>query len=120
MLFRSVILVTTHEVGELVPAGLPVATLGDPDSLWLRVYVAAPLLTRVRLGAHADVRPIGAKQPFAARVVSIASQAEFTPRAALTEEEQANLVFAVKLRLDRTHGALKAGLPADVRIASAK
>ena len=116
----GVILVTTHEVGELVPAGLPVATLGDPDSLWLRVYVAAPLLTRVRLGAHADVRPIGAKQPFAARVVSIASQAEFTPRAALTEEEQANLVFAVKLRLDRTHGALKAGLPADVRIASAK
>jgi HlyD family secretion protein len=48
--------------------------------------------------------------------VSIASEAEFTPRAALTEEEQANLVFGIKLVLDRTGGALKAGLPADARI----
>jgi HlyD family secretion protein len=52
-------------------------------------------------------------------VVSISSAAEFTPRAALTEEEQANLVFGVKLVLAKSGGALKAGLPADVRIASA-
>ncbi len=116
----GVVLLTTHEVGELVSPGLPVVTIGDPDSLWMRVYVAAPLLGRVRLGAHADVKPIGAQKPFGAHVVNIASHAEFTPRAALTEEEQANLVFAVKLRLDRAHGALKAGLPADVRIAAAK
>ena len=75
---------------------------------------------RPSLGAHADVKPIGAQKPFGAHEVNIASHAEFTPRAALTEEEQANLVFAVKLRLDRAHGALKAGLPADVRIAAAK
>ena len=50
--------------------------------------------------------------------MSIAREAEFTPRAALTEEEQANLVFGVKLVLDRTGGALKAGLPADARITS--
>jgi HlyD family secretion protein len=49
-------------------------------------------------------------------VVSIASEAEFTPRTALTEEEQANLVFGVKLMLARSGGALKAGLPADARI----
>jgi HlyD family secretion protein len=116
----GVVLLTTHEPGELVSPGLPVVTIGDPDSLWMRVYVAAPLLGRVRLGAHAEVRPVGGKQPFGAHVVSIANRAEFTPRAALTEEEQANLVFAVKLRLDRAHGALKAGLPADVRIAAAK
>ena len=65
------------------------------------------------------VRPIGLKQPFPGRVVSISSAAEFTPRAALTEEEQANLVFGVKLVLAKSGGALKAGLPADVRIASA-
>jgi HlyD family secretion protein len=51
-------------------------------------------------------------------VVSIATNAEFTPRAALTEEERANLVFAVKIALDPTGGALKAGLPVDVRIAA--
>ncbi len=112
----GVVLLVNFVAGELVPPGAPVVTLGDPDSLWMRVYVAAPALPRVRLGAPAEVRPIGARRPFAARVVSIAREAEFTPRAALTEEEQANLVFAVKLVLAPNGGALKAGLPADARI----
>jgi HlyD family secretion protein len=99
-----------------VPPSMPVVTLGDPDSLWMRVYVAAQLLTKVRLGAPVEVRPIGVSKPFHGRVVNIATEAEFTPRAALTEEEQANLVFGVKLALDRTNGRLKAGLPADARI----
>ncbi|MCE9602134.1 MAG: efflux RND transporter periplasmic adaptor subunit, partial [Gemmatimonadetes bacterium] len=116
----GVVLLTNYVEGELVPPSSPVVSLGDPDSLWMRVYVAAPQLTRLRLGATAEVRPIGVKQPFPGRVVSIANEAEFTPRAALTEEEQANLVFAVKLSLGRSQGALKAGLPADARIATAK
>jgi len=112
----GVVLLVNYRAGELVPPSMPVVTLGDPDSLWMRVYVAAPKLTLVHLGAPVEVRPIGASRPFHGRVVSIASEAEFTPRAALTEEEQANLVFGVKLVLDRTGGALKAGLPADARI----
>jgi HlyD family secretion protein len=114
----GVVLLVNYRAGELVPPSMPVVTLGDPDSLWMRVYVAAPLLTKVKLGASVEVRPVGIKRPFHGRVVSIAREAEFTPRAALTEEEQANLVFGVKLVLDRTGGALKAGLPADVRILS--
>jgi len=115
----GVVLLRNFLPGELAPPNVPVLTLGDPERLWMRVYVAAPLLSSVRLGAHAEVWPIGAKQPFAGRVVQIATQAEFTPRAALTEEEQANLVFGVKIELDPTHGALKPGLPAEARIARA-
>jgi len=115
----GLVLLVNYRVGELVPPNSPVLTLGDPDSLWMRVYVAAPLLTKLRIGSEAEVRPIGVKQPYHGHVVSIASVAEFTPRAALTEEEQANLVFGVKLVLAKSGGALKAGLPADVRIASA-
>ncbi|HEV2104828.1 MAG TPA: HlyD family efflux transporter periplasmic adaptor subunit, partial [Candidatus Eisenbacteria bacterium] len=116
---RGVVLLRNYEEGELVPAGGPVVTLGDPDSLWMRVYVAAPRLTAVRLGAVVEVRPVGAPHAFAGRVVQIATQAEFTPRAALTEEEQANLVFGVKVALAPTGGALKAGLPAEARIRGA-
>ena len=112
----GVVLLVNFNAGEIVPPSGPVLTLGDPDSLWMRVYVAAPQLTKLRVGATAEVRPIGVKTPFAGHVVSIASEAEFTPRTALTEEEQANLVFGVKLMLARSGGALKAGLPADARI----
>jgi HlyD family secretion protein len=115
----GVVLTRSVLPGELAAAGIPVLTLGRPDSLWMRVYVAAPQLGRVRLGAPAEVRVVGSKHGYAARVVEIATRAEFTPRAALTEEEQANLVFGVKLALEPTTGALKAGLPADALIAAA-
>jgi HlyD family secretion protein len=118
---HGVVLLRNFETGELAQPGQPVMTLGDPESLWVRVYVAAPQIGRVRLGAHAEVLADGfGKRTFAGRVTTIATQAEFTPRAALTEEERANLVFAVKIALDPTGGALKAGLPVDVRIAAAE
>ena len=85
----------------------------------MRVYIAAPFIGRVRRGDSAEVRVTGIRRPFAGRVVEIASRAEFTPRAALTEEERANLVFGVKVAVDSGGGALKPGLPADVRIHAA-
>jgi HlyD family secretion protein len=111
----GVVLLRNFEDGELVPPSVPVLTLGDPDRLWIRVFVAAPLLASIRLGDAVEVTPTGAKRAFTGRVVQIASRAEFTPRAALTEEEQANLVFGVKIALDPTQGTLKPGLPAEAR-----
>ena len=87
--------------------GIPVVTLGNPDSLWVRVYIAAPKLGEVKLGAPADVTTPGAPgRHFVGRLVEIATHAEFTPRAALTEDERANLVFAVKVALAPTGGVL--------------
>jgi HlyD family secretion protein len=71
----------------------------------------------VRLGAPVAVTPVGARRSFRGRVARIATEAEFTPRAALTEEEQANLVFGVKVVLEPSGGVLKPGLPAEARIA---
>jgi HlyD family secretion protein len=116
---RGVVLLRNYERGEFAPAGSPVVTLGNPDSLWMRVFVAAPLINRVELGATAEVRVLDVKRGFEGRVVAISSKAEFTPRAALTEEEQANLVFAVKLALGPSRGVLKAGVPAQAWIRAA-
>lgn len=112
----GVVLLRNFVAGDVAGAGQPVVTLGDPDQLWMRLYVAAPLLSRVHRGAHVDVRPIGAKRSYPGTVIAIATRAEFTPRAALTEEEQANLVFGIKVALEPSGGALKPGLPADARI----
>ena len=113
----GVVLLENLLAGEIAQPGIPVVTLGNPDSLWVRVYIAAPKLAQVRLGAPAEVTSPGAPgKSFPGRVVEIATHAEFTPRAALTEEEQANLVFGVKVALAPTGGALKAGLPAEARL----
>ncbi len=113
---NGVVLLCNFEPGELVQANQPVVTLGNPDSLWIRAYVAAPLVTNIRRNARATVHLTGDSRGFPGRVAEIATRAEFTPRAALTEEERANIVFAVKVVLDPTNGALKAGIPADVVI----
>lgn len=112
----GVVLLRNFEPGELALVGLPVVTLGNPNRLWMRCFVAAPLLPRVKRGAVVEVTVDGVKEPFHGRVVEIASQAEFTPRAALTEEERANLVFGVKIALTSNGGVLKPGLPAEARI----
>ena len=113
----GVVLLRNAEAGEVVGPGVPLVTLGNPDRLWVRVYVAAPQIGKVRLGAPTEVRATGfGSRKFTGHVVEIASRAEFTPRAALTEDERANLVFGVKIALDPTGGALKPGLPADARI----
>jgi HlyD family secretion protein len=111
----GVVLVRAVEPGEIVPPNTAVLTLGNPDRLWMRVYVAAPRLARVRLGDRAEVRVQGVDRTFPGRVVEIHPRAEFTPRAALTEEERANLVFGVKVELEPSDGVLKSGLPAEAR-----
>lgn len=116
----GVVLLRSAEPGELVGASVPVFTLGNPDSLWMRIYVPATEIGRVVVGAPAEIRVTGlGHRVFAGRVVEIATRAEFTPRAALTEEERANLVFRVKIALDPTGGVLKPGLPGDARIRAA-
>ena len=118
---NGVVLLRNYEPGELVGVGSPVITLGNPDSLWMRAYVAAPQISRIRRGSDAQVNLGGGdKRRFPGRVSEIATKAEFTPRAALTEEERANIVFSVKIMLAPSNGQLKAGLPADATIQAIK
>ena len=112
----GVVLLRSVNQGEVVAPSVPVLTLGNPDRLWMRVFIGAPKIARVRRGDPAAVRVTGDPHVYRGRVVEIASKAEFTPRAALTEEERANLVFGVKIQIDASAGALKPGLPADARV----
>ena len=64
---------------------------------------------RLRVDAYPD-------RVFEGRVTEIAQDAEFTPRQTLTQEERANLVFFVKVKILRPQGILKPGLPVDVEL----
>ena len=112
----GVVLLKNVEQGEVVGPAIPILTLGDTRKLWMRVYIAAPQVVHVRLGDRVDVTVQGDTRKYSGHVVEIATRAEFTPRAALTEEERANIVFGVKVALDDSVGRLKPGLPADARI----
>ena len=105
------------EPGEVVSPGQIAFTLGDATRPWVRVYLGAAVIPYVRVGQPARVSLQGlGDRTASARVVTIATEAEFTPRVALTENERADLLFGVKLDIVDTTGAFKPGLPATVTI----
>ena len=105
------------EPGEVIGAGQAALSVAQTGRQTVRVYVSEAVLPRVRVGqrVHAllDAFP---GHDFQGRVVALSSQAEFTPRVALTEKERADLLFGVKVEFADSTGMLKAGLPITVRI----
>jgi membrane fusion protein YbhG len=112
----GIVLTRFLEPGEVAAVGTPVVSLGVVSEPWIRAYVGEPDLARVHIGAAVTIRTDGIPGAITGRIVEIAPRAEFTPRAALTERERADLVFAIKVEFDDPAGRLKAGLPVTLAI----
>lgn len=102
-------------LGEVVNAGTPMLELTDLGQLYLKGYLAEPLIGRVRRGMaahiHVDAYP---GEPFAATLRYISARAEFTPKEVQTVDERVKLVYEVRLYADRNpDGRLNPGQPAD-------
>jgi HlyD family secretion protein len=115
----GVVLGRHAEIGEVVAPGTPVLTVGEAARPWVRVYVSPGNAARLTVGtpATATLDDLPDRQ-FPGRVTSVATRAEFTPRVALTEDERADLLFAVRVELDDSTGTLKPGLPVTVKFGS--
>ncbi|MDX2121694.1 MAG: HlyD family efflux transporter periplasmic adaptor subunit [Gemmatimonadota bacterium] len=117
----GVVLGRHADPGEVVAAGTPLATIGDAAHRWVRVYLPAALVATLPAHASAEItvaespnRPI-AQSPVVGRLLSVNAKAEFTPRAALTEEERADLLFAARVGFDSAPAGFRPGLPVVVR-----
>jgi HlyD family secretion protein len=108
------VLSKNREVGETVPAGASIITLGDLTRPWLNLYVGERDLGKIALGMQAYVTVDSfPSQPFPGKVTFIAERAEFTPKNIQTQDERVKLVYRVKIELENRNQALKAGMPAD-------
>jgi HlyD family secretion protein len=104
------------EPGEVLAPNAPVITLGETGRPYVRVYVRAADVAHLRLGDPVSVRLDGIDRDAApGRIAAISPRAEFTPRVALTEEERADLMFAVKVELTGDVSGMHPGLWAAVR-----
>lgn len=113
----GIVLTRYAERGEVIAAGVPVVSVGLVREPWIRAYVGERFVARVKTGQDVRIRVDGYPDTaFAGHVSEIAPRAEFTPRAALTERERADLVFGIKIITDGGGGRLKAGMPVQVEI----
>lgn len=111
---NGAVLTKNYEQGEFVQMGAPIATLIDLNDLWIRVYISTDQLPGVRLGQKVSFTVSGLNKILTGTVEEIRSQGEFTLKTIQTEDERANVVFGVKIRIDSEGGVLKPGMPADV------
>ncbi len=100
-------------VGEVVGAGAVSATLLDPASLYLKIFIDTINVGKVKIGDKGviflDAYP---NRPFEARVVRIAKKAEFTPKEVAVRHDRIQRVYAVHLKPIKPNPLFKIGLPA--------
>ncbi len=104
-------------VGETVQPGAALLSIVNLDTLEMIIYVPQDQLPRVQIGApvkiYADAYPA---EVFAGEVVHIAQAAQFSSRDTQNKEDRANIVFAVKVRLDNADGRLKSGMTGEAEL----
>ena len=100
-------------IGEVIGAGMPVATLIDPHSLYLKIFVDTLQNGKIELGDKAKIfLDADPDRPIAAKVVNIAQQAEFTPKEVSVRSDRIQRVYAVHLKPLKVDSLLKLGIPA--------
>lgn len=116
------VLATYARAGEMVQPGQALFAIADLGTLTLRAYVTGAQLGSFSLGQAVTVHAtIGSElAAFPGEVAWVSARAEFTPTPIQTRDERADLVYAVKIRVQDAERRLKIGMPGDVTLAAAR
>ncbi len=105
------------EAGEFVTTGKPLFKVADVERMFIRAYVTSSQLKELKLGQRVTVMADygdNQKKNYAGVVTWISSRSEFTPKTILTDDERADLVYAVKVRFEND-GYVKIGMYGEVK-----
>jgi len=100
------------EIGEIASQGRALFKVADTGNLFLRAYITADQLNKLKLNQELRVfADFGKKEmrEYKGTISWISDKAEFTPRTILTKDERANLVYAVKIAV-KNDGYIKIGM----------
>lgn len=104
------------ERGEFATVGKPLFKLADIDNMYLRAYVTTAQLKNVKIGMTAKIFADygnGDRKEYTGKVTWISPKSEFTPKTILTDDERADLVYAVKIAV-KNDGGIKIGMYGEV------
>ena len=105
------------ERGEFVTTGKPLFKMADTEHMFIRAYVTSAQLQNIRVGQKAKVFADygdGQKKEYEGTVSWISSRSEFTPKTILTDDERADLVYALKIAFPND-GYVKIGMYGEVK-----
>lgn len=96
------------EQGEFATTGKPLFKIADTRRMYLRAYITSDQLADVKIGQKAKVTcdyGNNKGKTYDGTVTWISQKSEFTPKTILTDDERADLVYAVKVAIDNDGGA---------------
>ena len=105
------------EQGEFVSIGKPLFKIADTKRMFIRAYITSEQLKDVRLGQKVKVMADygnGQKKQYNGVVTWISSRSEFTPKTIVTDNERADLVYAVKIQF-QNDSYVKIGMYGEVK-----
>ena len=105
------------EKGEFVAVGKPLFKMADTEQMFIRAYVTSAQLKDIKVGQKAKVFADygdGKKKEYEGTVSWISSRSEFTPKTILTDDERADLVYALKVAF-KNNGYVKIGMYGEVK-----
>lgn len=105
------------ERGEFVNTGKPLLKIADTEAMHLRAYVTSSQLQNIKLGQNVKVfADYGDNQrkEYEGTISWISSRSEFTPKTILTDDERADLVYAIKVAI-KNDGFVKIGMYGEVK-----
>ena len=105
------------ERGEFVTVGKPLFKIADTQDMYMRAYVTSAQLQNIKLGQKVKVfADYGDNQrkEYDGSISWISSRSEFTPKTILTDDERADLVYAVKVAI-KNDGFVKIGMYGEVK-----
>jgi len=105
------ILVKYTEANELAVPGKSLYKIADIDNMIFRAYLTSDQLTKIKIGQEVKVfADFGEEtREYNGKVEWISSKSEFTPKTIQTQDERANLVYAIKVGI-KNDGYLKIGM----------
>lgn len=109
---NGTVLVKYAEQGEIAVMGKAMFKVADMQNMILRAYVSADQLAKIKIGEEVKVLAEFGKsdnREYNGKIAWISSKSEFTPKTIQTQDERANLVYAVKVAV-KNDGFLKIGM----------
>ncbi|MBP7984882.1 MAG: HlyD family efflux transporter periplasmic adaptor subunit [Bacteroidaceae bacterium] len=106
------------EAGDFATIGKPLFKIADMDNVYLRAYVTSEQLEKVKTGQTVKVfSDYGnhKRKEYSGTITWISDHSEFTPKTIQTDDERADLVYAVKI-LVKNDGYIKLGMYGEVKL----
>lgn len=114
---KGTVLEKYAERGEFVVIGKPLFKIADIQDMYMRAYITSVQLQNIKLGQKVKVfADYGNRQKkeYDGIILWISARSEFTPKTILTDDERAELVYAVKVAI-KNDGFAKIGMYGEVK-----